>query len=156
MVLEWAYTGVNITVAGNGGLECTQFLTMKTRIIETMFVMFLTFPLMKWGFKNLSPLDVNFNTFVEPTGKRVLLVLMSLIWGIEIGFKFSSKTVIFLLNPCHVTTAIQIYLLSANPSKWVAAIFRFHLNCMNGAVLALTFPELDALNEFLKWRHCLT
>lgn len=108
MVLEWAYTGVNITVAGNGGPECTQFLTMKTRIFETLLVMSLTIPLMRWGFRNLSPLDVDCSTVVEPTGKRVLLVLMSLIWGIEIGFKFSSRTVIFLLNPCHVTTALQV------------------------------------------------
>lgn len=42
--------------------------------------------------------------------------------------------------------SIQIYLLAARPNKNVATVFRFHLNCMNGAVLALGFPELDALN----------
>lgn len=40
--------------------------------------------------------------------KKALLMLMSLIWGMEIGYKFSSRTVIYLLNPCHVTTAIQV------------------------------------------------
>ncbi|KAG5890468.1 hypothetical protein JTB14_012758 [Gonioctena quinquepunctata] len=66
-----------------------------------------------------------------------------LIWGMEIGYKFSSKTVIYLLNPCHVTTAIQIYLLAASPSRTVTAVFRFHLNLLNGPFLAYLFPETD-------------
>ncbi|XP_039278869.1 transmembrane protein 164 [Nilaparvata lugens] len=46
----------------------------------------------------------------------------------------------------------QIYLLAAKPSKTVAVVFRFQLNCMNGAILALAFPELDALNlPFETW-----
>ena len=121
-MLEWAYIGVNITVAGNGGVECTQFLPMKTRIIETIFVMSLTYPLMRWGFRNLSPLNVDCSPIIEPTGKRVLLVLMSLIWGIEIGFKFSSKTVIFLLNPCHVTTAMQVSVLNTTFKLYICCL----------------------------------
>uniref|UniRef100_A0A1B6LH00 Transmembrane protein 164 n=1 Tax=Graphocephala atropunctata TaxID=36148 RepID=A0A1B6LH00_9HEMI len=151
-MLDWAYTGVNITVGGNGGPECTAYLSMTKRILETIFVICLTAPLLKWGLRNLSPIMVVQERPVDPFGKRLLLVLMTLIFGIEIGFKFSSKTVIFLLNPCHVTTALQIYLLAAPPSKQVGAVFRFHLNCMNGAVLALGFPELDALNlPFETW-----
>ncbi|KAJ8955641.1 hypothetical protein NQ318_001472 [Aromia moschata] len=76
-------------------------------------------------------------------GRRTLLVLMCLIWGMEIGYKFSSRTVIYLLNPCHVTTAIQIYLLAASPSNMVTAVFRFHLNLLNGPLLAFLFPETD-------------
>ncbi|XP_075212040.1 transmembrane protein 164 [Lycorma delicatula] len=152
MMLEWTYVGVNTTVAGNGGPECANFLTWKTRSIETVVILVCMCFLIKWGLKNLSPLEVDCSKTCDPTGKRVLLVLMSLIWGIEIGFKFSSKTVIFLLNPCHITTALQIYLLASKPSKTVAVVFRFHLNCMNGAILALAFPELDALNlPFETW-----
>ncbi|KAL1123700.1 hypothetical protein AAG570_001473 [Ranatra chinensis] len=153
-MLEWAYQGVNVTVPRNGGSECADFLSVRTRTVETVVVLVLTVPAILWGLKNLSPLNVDCRERREPPGKRILLVMMCLIWGIEIGFKFSSRTVIFLLNPCHITTALQIYLLAARPSKLVAVIFRFHLNCMNGAILALAFPELDALNlPFETWLY---
>lgn len=45
------------------------------------------------------------NVFV---GKQVLLVLMTFVLGLEIGFKFASRTVIYLLNPCHITTIMQV------------------------------------------------
>jgi hypothetical protein len=35
---------------------------------------------------------------------------------------------------------LQIYLLAAPPSPSITPIFRVHLNCLNGAVLALLFP----------------
>lgn len=34
-------------------------------------------------------------------------------------------------------------MLAAKPSKIVTALFRFHLNLMNGPVLAYMFPETD-------------
>lgn len=41
-------------------------------------------------------------------GKQVLLVLMTFVLGLELGFKFASRTVIYLLNPCHITTIMQV------------------------------------------------
>ncbi|XP_071454248.1 transmembrane protein 164 [Hetaerina americana] len=76
--------------------------------------------------------------------KNWLLVLLCLVWGAEIGFKFASRTVIFLLNPCHVVTAVQIYLLAAEPSEKVTVIFRFHLYFLNGAILAFLFPNTES------------
>lgn len=147
-MLEWAYHGVNISVPRNGGKECSEFLSMKQRLIETAVVLLVTLPLLHSSLRSVSPLKhLDYSRQKEPLGKRILLVLLCLIWGVEIGFKFSSRAVIFLLNPCHVTTALQIYLLAAPPSKTSSALFRFHLNCMNGPILALAFPELDALNE---------
>lgn len=50
------------------------------------------------------------NTYLKSDrgGKRLLVILLALLWGMEIGFKFASRTVIYLLNPCHVTTLIQV------------------------------------------------
>ncbi|XP_046401879.1 transmembrane protein 164 [Ischnura elegans] len=76
--------------------------------------------------------------------KNWLLVLLCLVWGAEIGFKFASRTVIFLLNPCHVVTAVQIYLLAAEPSLKVTVMFRFHLYFLNGAILAFLFPNTES------------
>jgi hypothetical protein len=83
---------------------------MRTRVIETVIVVGLAIPTMFIALKNLTPVvvDLKERRGGEPFGKRLLLVMICLLWGIEIGFKFSSRTVIFLLNPCHVTTALQV------------------------------------------------
>ncbi|KAF2364032.1 Transmembrane protein 164 [Trinorchestia longiramus] len=78
----------------------------------------------------------------------------------EIGFKFASKQLIYLLNPCHITTALQIYLLAAPPSRFVTIMFRVHLNYLNGAILAILFPVTNTrvlpFEEELYWlQHML-
>lgn len=37
----------------------------------------------------------------------------------------------------------QLYLLAAPPSNNVTAVFRVHLNLLNGPILAFLFPETD-------------
>ncbi|XP_049822166.1 transmembrane protein 164 isoform X2 [Aethina tumida] len=140
--MDWAYGGVNKTVPRNAGPECAQYMNRHWRNVETIFVLILAVYLFRCSYPKVALPPATFERR-DRAGRRVLLVLMSLIWGMEIGYKFSSRTVIYLLNPCHVTTAIQIYLLAATPSKVVTALFRFHLNLLNGPLLAFLFPETD-------------
>lgn len=78
-------------------------------------------------------------------GKQFLLVTMTLTLGVELGFKFASRTVIYILNPCHITTIIQIYLLACNkPTKSSTVLFRLQMNYLNGPLLAFMFPETDS------------
>ncbi|XP_067008114.1 transmembrane protein 164 [Anabrus simplex] len=142
-MFEWAYRGINASVPGDGGPECAQFLSLTRRFIETVVAVLVSAYLISWGYRNLSPIESNCYKKRDRGGKRLLLVLVSLIWGMEIGFKFASETVIYLLNPCHIITAIQIYLLAAPPSEKVTAMFRIHLYFLNGAVLAFLFPVTD-------------
>jgi hypothetical protein len=65
------------------------------------------------------------------------------VFGIFVGFKLASKQVIWMLQPCHITIAIQMYLLAAPPNKYTNTIFRTHLGLLNGAVLALLFPDFE-------------
>ncbi|XP_044267359.1 transmembrane protein 164 [Tribolium madens] len=141
-MMEWAYSGVNKTVPRNAGPECAQFMNPIWRLIETVFVLAFAVTLFKWSYSRIT-LPTMVYVRRDRRGRRALLVMMSLIWGMEIGYKFSSRTVIYLLNPCHITTAIQIYLLAASPSKTVTAVFRVHLNLLNGPLLAFLFPETD-------------
>ncbi|CAH0557557.1 unnamed protein product [Brassicogethes aeneus] len=121
--MEWAYSGVNKTVSRNAGTECEQYLNPFWRYAETIVVLLLAVALFNWSYYKVTLPEVKI-VRNEGTGKRNLLILMSLIWGMEIGYKLSSRTVIYLLNPCHVTTAIQ-------------------LNLLNGPLLAYLFPETD-------------
>ncbi|KAJ9588436.1 hypothetical protein L9F63_018169 [Diploptera punctata] len=140
-MFEWAYSGVNASMPGNGGPECAAFLSPTRRILETCVTLTVAVICIVWGYRNLSVIpEVCSCNQKNGTGKRVLLVVTSLMWGMEIGFKCASRTVIYLFNPCHVTTALQIYLLSAQPSKLVTIIYRLQLNFLNGAVLACAFP----------------
>lgn len=106
-MMEWAYSGVNKTVPRNAGPECADFLNPTWRRIETVIVLTLATIIFKWSYKRIT-LPTSVYVRRDRGGRRALLVLMSLIWGMEIGYKFSSRTVIYLLNPCHVTTAIQV------------------------------------------------
>ncbi|XP_065163942.1 transmembrane protein 164-like [Atheta coriaria] len=142
---DWAMGGVNKTVPRNAGPECAEFLDPTYRLIETAIVLVAMVLTFVWSYRRIKlPTPTSYGARRDRGGRRTLLVLMSLIWGMEIGYKFSSRTVIYLLNPCHVTTALQIYLLAASPNKMVTAVFRFHLNLLNGPLLAFLFPETDS------------
>lgn len=89
-------------------------------------------------FPKLDIPDVKPHIRKERMGKRILLVMMTLFWGMEIGFKFSSRTVIYLLNPCHIQTAIQVSELFSVCSIWKKSslmwyvwwiMFYFHFHC---------------------------
>lgn len=109
---DWAYSGVNPKIPRNTGPECAYYLSSEWRQKETVIVLIFSLVLIIWGYLNLSPSQPTQYVRTERGGKRLLLIIMSLIWGMEIGFKFASKTVIYILNPCHVTTAIQVRYLT--------------------------------------------
>lgn len=139
-MFEWAYSGTDGSVPRNFGPECAYYLSIQRIIIETVIICILCISAVRYSLPKLVVPDADHGRS-DRGGRRLLLIAMTLFWGMEIGFKFASKTVIYLLNPCHVTTAIQIYLLAAPPSKTTTAVFRFHLNFLNGPLLACLFPE---------------
>ena len=107
-MIDWAYSGVNSSLIGSGGPICASYMTLTRRLIETLFLLPVAVFLIKHGLRNISLPETPIHYSRDRGGKRLLLVLICLMWGIEIGFKFSSRTVIYLLNPCHVTTALQV------------------------------------------------
>lgn len=129
-ITDVLYGGVDFSLPGNGGWECVEFLTSKQRVIET--VVYETFTLFVfWKMLGHVSIPRELPAYREGTGvaKRLLLVLLCLIFGIEIGFKFATKQVIFLLNPCHVVTAIQVSLISIFFSK-LSMGFNLHLRSL--------------------------
>ncbi|XP_046573143.1 transmembrane protein 164-like isoform X1 [Haliotis rubra] len=143
-LLEWMYEGVDHTLPGNGGRECVEFLGVSQRIVESscatlfsLFVMWLAYP--RLTLPKISYDDLRDNQI----GKRLLLVIMCLTFGIELGFKFATRQFIWVFNPCHVATVIQIFLLAAPPSKAVTAMFRLHMHMLTGAPIAVLFPVVN-------------
>lgn len=112
-MLEWAYSGVDFSLAGNGGKDCVDFLGLKQRIIESILVCLFSCYLIKRGISKMTlphkdDPQIGRKSYCR---KQILLVIMCLTFGIELGFKFATKQMIYLLNPCHVVTIIQVSLL---------------------------------------------
>ncbi|EAA02838.4 AGAP012707-PA, partial [Anopheles gambiae str. PEST] len=164
MLLSWAYDGVNGSVPRNTGPECADYLSPVRKLVETMVIIPLYIHCQRCLHPSATPVrgmafPVDFS--VPSWGKQFLLVTMTLTLGVELGFKFATRTVIYILNPCHITTIMQIYLLACNKStKSSTVLFRLQMNYLNGPLLAFMFPETDSrqlpLESSIYWiQHAL-
>jgi len=110
--LSWTYAGVDPKLPGNGGPECLDFISPSQKLIETIFfVMVAVFALCyAWPrlhvgeCRNVSPQSAA----VDSVGRRVMLLVMCVTFGVEIGFKLATRQLIWILNPCHLVTMMQV------------------------------------------------
>uniref|UniRef100_A0A673LTW2 Transmembrane protein 164 n=1 Tax=Sinocyclocheilus rhinocerous TaxID=307959 RepID=A0A673LTW2_9TELE len=114
-LLDWMYGGVDPMFEGNGGPECAAFLSPRQRIFETLIIVFISILEVVVAIKKLNvPKEVRDvgkdgrRSKEDTWGKNLLLVALCMTFGVEVGFKFATKTVIYLLNPCHVVTMVQL------------------------------------------------
>ncbi|WAR28421.1 TM164-like protein [Mya arenaria] len=143
-MFEWAYVGVDHTLPGNGGQECVDFIPTWQKIAESTLACLFAACCFKFAYKRVTlPAKVISSDKAGDCGKRILLVVMCLTFGIELGFKLATRQFIWIFNPCHITSMIQIYILAAPPGKFVTAMFRIHLHMLTGAPIAIIFPVIN-------------
>lgn len=108
--LDALYGGVDFQLPGNGGADCVAFMSFQRRTLETLgYVLFncILFIVAKRKCKLPSRkprCGENENSIIKMT----LLAFLSLILGIELGYKLSTKQLIYILNPCHILTVTQV------------------------------------------------
>ncbi|KAL9913307.1 transmembrane protein 164 isoform 1-T4 [Glossina fuscipes fuscipes] len=144
---SWAIEGVNNDVPRTMGPECENYMSNERRWTEVVIVSLGCLWILRWASKRADPISLPCASKLNQshsTGRLLLMLLMTFVFGIEMGFKFANKSVIFVLNPCHIQTLVQIYILAAKPSKATVALFRIQMNNLNGPLLAFIFPEVES------------
>ena len=115
--LRSSFAGVSHKLAGDGGIDCYDFLTFKNRIFDTLVFTILTFVLILPRVARTLSLPKEWEIISycrKRTSQRIcgfrkfLLIALAIILGIEMAYKISGKTWIYLMNPCHVITVIQV------------------------------------------------
>lgn len=94
-------------VPGHGGADCAAYLSNWSKITETCFTTVIMLIALRYALKRVTlpstppPEDYHF-------WKGPLLALLSIVYGLQIGYKISSGQLLYMLNPCHVITVVEV------------------------------------------------
>jgi len=153
---DWSLAGIDFKYDGNGGIECRDHVSFNRRINETLLgmgvpsLMYLLYFIYCKLFTTSSPQKQTYvsqhHTQYSPL-RMLLLVSLSFCFGIEVGYKLASKQLIWLLNPCHMTSFIQMYLLAVPSELWSGnqTIYKIMLHTLHGPLAAVLFPVTESL-----------
>ena len=107
VIKDVIYGGINPDIPGHGGKECAAYLTKETMLLETAISTLMMLVVGMFGYYTYS-MPSTFPKSTSSKAKQFLLVVLCLVFGVEIGFKVCTRQVLYLLNPCHVITAIEV------------------------------------------------
>lgn len=153
-VLSWAIGGIDFSLPGNGGFECLQVTAWNRRVAESAFGTGVSLVLLVLGICMRSTSSSSSSPGGKTTSRHhyhynevartFLLLTFAFVYGMEISYKLATKQLAFLLNPCHVISVLEIYLLAALPwaatSRLADGLFKCILHWFHGPLVALIFP----------------
>lgn len=101
------YDGIRPHIPGQGGEDCINFLSPRQLVGETLLATAIMVVAGSLSWRTFTMPRV-FPKGDEPLVKRLLLTFLCVLFGIETGYKICHRSVLFLLNPCHVITMTQV------------------------------------------------
>uniref|UniRef100_A0A5S6QUA6 Transmembrane protein 164 n=1 Tax=Trichuris muris TaxID=70415 RepID=A0A5S6QUA6_TRIMR len=141
--------GIDMNNPASGGPACSAFLSAKQRLLETM--VFLTFALLEIyiflrPFKRMAHKKPNFDAYNGCWMLRyVLAAILGATFLVELSFKARGESLLFILNPCHIVTILQLVCLFGDKisTSILHFIFAVHMYLLSGATLAMLFPVVS-------------
>ena len=106
--LEALYGGIRPDeIPGHGGAKCVAYLSTRSKIADTCFTTVIMLVALRFALKKIS-----LPSKPPPEGnhfwKGPLLALLGIVCGLQIGYKISSGQLLYMLNPCHVITFVEV------------------------------------------------
>lgn len=110
------YGGIDLSSFHNGGIDCYDFISFKQRLAETFMFTLLASSLLSRVIRTLSlPKEWELASMCRKrTSQRIIgfrkfvLVLLTGVFGMEVGFMMIMETCVNIFKPCHVITMIQV------------------------------------------------
>ncbi|CAG5131956.1 unnamed protein product [Candidula unifasciata] len=125
-----------------GGLECNDFLGISQQCWESVATAVLALLALLYAYPRLrlpGACSCGYQR-QEPAGKGILLLLLCLAFGIEVGVKLATRRMFWIGKPGHLATMLQIFILAAPPNRIVTAAFRLQMHMLVGIPLVVFFP----------------
>lgn len=101
------YGGIRVNYPGHGGEECVSYLPWEMKVADTALVAFLMIPFSLFALKQYSAPYVP-RKVEQTVAQRLLLVTLSCVLGIQIGYKICDQSLLYMLNPCHIMTLAEV------------------------------------------------
>ncbi|CAH8447624.1 unnamed protein product [Heterobilharzia americana] len=106
-MFRWTYVGVNTSIEGAGGQGCVDYIPTARRFLESVFVCIMFSYTAYWSYLKLK-VEIPRQQSEPVKLRQAILVVHSFVFGIEFGFKLATSTLIWILNPCHIITVLQV------------------------------------------------
>ena len=100
------YGGIRADIPGHGGAKCVAYLSRSLMVADTTIASIMMITVLIYALKTYT-LPRAIKDDGNPLTKRVLLVLIAVLFGIELGYKICSRQMLYIMNPCHVITAVE-------------------------------------------------
>ena len=105
------YGGIRVDWPGHGGEACVEFLPFEMRVADTLVACLIMLFFFSYAFKKCKA-PPNIVTIENSSAQRVFLVILSTVFGVQVGLKLASKSLMYMLNPCHIMTITQVQVIN--------------------------------------------
>ena len=153
-ILDVLYGGIRPEIPGHGGEECASFLSLNTMFLESVLSTFMMIAVGIFGFYTFT-MPQTFPSEKAPTVKKLMLIILCLVFGVECGYKICSRQVLYLLNPCHIITAIEVAIANVLflDSQLTNILFRFF--CVLHVLQSFRFQLYGRRWELCAWESLI-